>query len=150
MAEPVSFNSRSLQPPSAEQRGREALMREKGCIACRMLDMPVDCGSPEIHHQTIGGKHGAPRLGNDHTVCLGSYHHRGVAQSPALLAWIDAGMFGPSYAKTPKAFRRKFGSDVEQLCYQNKLIGWTAEPKRERRRKSRTTTDRMLPRRYGA
>lgn len=121
-----------------------------GCIACRMQGKAITgqfCGPSQRHHLTIGGKHGAPRLGHDFSVMLGAWHHMGM-KTGVLRAGADyEAEFGHSYALTPKAFRREFGSDEELLRYQNELIGWTAPPVRERKRKSRCTrSTKTVPR----
>lgn len=137
----MSMGSRSLPPPTAEQKRRWGLMEQFGCIACHMQGRLGfgQCGEPQRHHLTVGGKHGAPRLGHDFTVMLGAWHHMGLKTGVLPVGDDYEAIFGPSYAKTPKAFRAEFGSDEYLLKYQNDLIGWTAEPQRERKRKSRTT-----------
>lgn len=137
----MSMGSRSLPPPTSQQLMRWALMRAHGCIACRILAIACECGPTEMHHQTVGGKHGAPRLGHDFTIALGAWHHRGE-KSAALFVPDYELSFGPSFAKTPRAFRREFGPDAELLAYQNCLIGWTAEPQRERVRRNGSPTAR--------
>lgn len=154
---PVSLGSRSLNPPTAEQRRRWERMNVFGCIACRMQGKAITgqfCGPNQRHHLTVGGKHGAPRLGHDFTVMLGAWHHMGTRQRDETgEPWSRLTMeveFGPSYALTPKAFRREFGSDEELLRYQNELIAWTKEPVRERKRKSRcTASDKQVKRQTG-
>lgn len=143
----MSFGSRSLGKPSAEQERRWEVMRE--CIVCNLSRIGIavrGIGGPvERHHLTVGGKHGQPRLGHDYTVALCAWHHRGEAALPADEAEF---MLGPSYARTPKAFRSEFGNDEELLRYQNGLIGWTKPPVRESRKKSRcTASSKTVPRR---
>jgi hypothetical protein len=141
----TGFMKRStLGKPSTEQERRWALIRERGCIACLVLDGGFMY--PEIHHQTLGGRHGAPRLGHDFTVGLCPWHHRGDAPYPA--SEMEEA-HGPSYAKTPKAFRREFGSDATLLREQNALIGWMQEPERAARRKPSkcTPSSKTVPRR---
>jgi len=128
----VSFGSVSLPEATPEQIRRWALIGDDGCLCCRLLlGIRRFC---EIHHQTVGGKHGAPRLGHDFTIGLCPWHHRGEA-----FVGEDADTWGPSYAKTPKAFRDEFGSDSWLLGVQNNRIGWKTPPRRQRRRKSRCT-----------
>jgi hypothetical protein len=135
----VSFGSKSLPPPTAEQKRREALIRERGCVACMMAALYPQCGPTEIHHLTIGDKHGAPRLGHDFTVGLGAWHHRGVVLEEVPLETHMEVMYGPSFAVTPKAFRNEYGDGARLLEYQNETIGWTAPPVRERRKNRKTT-----------
>jgi len=135
----MSFGSKALAPPTSSQLARWNSIKIVGCICCRMQERQ-NIGWPEIHHQTIGGKHGAPRLWHDFTVGLCEWHHRGIGDEDSAL--------GPSLAKTPKAFRREYGSDAELLKFQNKLIGWTETPVRPRNRKSRcTASSKTVPRR---
>jgi hypothetical protein len=78
----------------------------------------VYAGPPEIHHQTKNGF----TVSQDHTVCLCSWHHRGIC----LPAYTSSGMlatFGPSLAKGSKRFFEQYGTNEEQMEFQNKLIG---------------------------
>lgn len=106
---------RSTRAPTQAQRERFAAIQREGCICCR------ECGvgwmPAEIHHLTIGGRHGQKRRGHDYTIGLCIYHHRGQP-----LPWQDK--LGPSYALQPRAFREEFGQDDELLARQNELIGW--------------------------
>lgn len=120
----MSFGSRSLGKPSAEQESRWALIRDTGCIACRTWGAGFQ--HPEIHHRTIGDKHGAPRLSHWQTVGLCAWHHRGTAPYPR----DDMEQsHGPSFARTPRAFRREFRGFDWLLNAQNALIGWATEAK---------------------
>lgn len=143
----MSFGSKSLGPPTAEQLRRWEWMEQFGCLACHFLCKPIgrQCGPVERHHLTVGGKHGAPRLGHDFTIMLGAWHHRGEAMPGATSMGGGSSeaaemVFGPSYAKTPRAFRAEFGSDENLLRQQNELIGWTKEPVRERVRRNGSPT----------
>ena len=120
----MSFGSRSLGKPSAEQERRWALIRETGCIACRTWGAGFQ--HPEIHHGTVGDKHGAPRLGHWQTIGLCAWHHRGAA--PYSLGDMET-THGPSFARTPRAFRREFHGFDWLLNAQNVAIGWPTEAK---------------------
>jgi hypothetical protein len=135
----MSFNSKSLTATTAEQKRREALVRERGCVVCLMGGLDPQCGRTEIHHLTVGDKHGAPRLGHDFTVGLGAWHHRGILLEEIPLETHMEVMYGPSFAVTPNAFRREYGDGARLLNIQNELIGWTAAPVRERRKNRKTT-----------
>lgn len=104
---------RSTGTPTKAQQARFDVMREIGCIACRMYGFGYVAG--EIHHLTSGGHHGQKRRGHDYTVCLCSWHHRGVQDGYGHAR-------GPSYAHSPKAFRATFGDDDALLAKQNELI----------------------------
>lgn len=111
---------RSTGTPTKAQAARFELIREKGCVACQSVDLHR---LPEIHHLTIGGKHGQKRRGHDFTIGLCGWHHRGdTAFGNPELARLT---YGPSYALEPRAFRETFGQDDYLLAYQNRLIGLT-------------------------
>ena len=117
------------------------MIRDKGlCVACMNNINVTMCGPIEIHHLTVGDKHGALRLGHDYTVGLGAYHHRGVLGPRGTFAGYLS-CHGPSLALHPREFRR-LHDGAEMLDYQNELIGWTKEPQRERVRRNGSPTAR--------
>lgn len=95
-----------------------------GCICCQMnLDdesfpgllptfLPV-----EIHHLNGGGHHGQKRRGDDFTIPLCVWHHRGQGVAKTMTA-----AHGPSWAKGSKPFRAVYGTDDELLALVNSLI----------------------------
>ena len=101
--------SRSTGAPTKEQQLRFVAIKDIGCIACLRNGVTVAC---EIHHLTIGGKHGQKRRGHDFSIGLCSFCHRGVGE--------DTGY--PSYALQPRKFREVFGDDDALLAEQNRLI----------------------------
>lgn len=128
----MSFGSRSLPPATPEQIRRWELIREKGCVCCRMHGY---MGGVEIHHL----KSGNLRMGHWYTVGLCGFHHRGIGDG-----------IGVSLAEGSRTFAREYGGDEYLLRYQNELIGWTAPPVRERRRKSKcTASDKQVKRPQG-
>lgn len=126
----MSFGSKSLPPPTAEQRRRWELIRADGCVACHVWGAGFMLA--EIHHL----KSGNVRMGHDYTVGLCPWHHRGVRAFPQ---HEMEQAHGPSLANGVKTFWNEYGSDEWLLNAQNILIGWTKEPQRERKRKSRCT-----------
>lgn len=109
---------RSTGKPRGAQAARFALIWEHGCVACLIYGLYT---LPEIHHLTVGGKHGQKRRGHDFTIGLCPYHHRGdPGFSDRELCELA---YGPSYALQPKLFRETFGQDDYLLAYQNQLIG---------------------------
>lgn len=99
--------------PTKAEAKRMDLIPYAGCLACWLaIGQCVFC---EVHHLTIGGKHGAPRRGHAFTIGLCTWHHRGGSehQSFVMLAHV-----GPSYAKQPTAFRERFGQDDALLVLQ--------------------------------
>lgn len=134
----MSLSARhALGEPTSEQWRRWDLLRHHGCIACSLYGNRFVPG--EIHHLTLGGKHGAPRLGHSLTICLCRWHHRGICNS-----YMDAEQMekevGPSYARTPKAFRAEVGGDQYLLDASNELIGWPKVTIPSRREKAKETT----------
>lgn len=97
---------RSTGKPTKAQQARFDAMKERGCIISLLRGQGRVDG--EIHHMTIGGKHGAKRRGHDFTVCLNLWSHRGV---PFLGAGTCKALFGPSYALEPRAFRAEYPDD---------------------------------------
>jgi len=87
---------RSTGKPTAAQQVRMDAIREIGYIVARSLGLGyVPC---EVHHLTVGGKHGAKRRGHDFTVGLNPWSHRGEPFG-GMSAETCERLFGPSYAK---------------------------------------------------
>jgi hypothetical protein len=103
---------------------------EGGCIVSHHLGLyiempdgerkPIPC---EVHHLTVGGKHGQKRRGHRFTVGLNPWSHRGVPFGPYSARECKA-MFGPSYAKEPRAFRELYPDEL-LLAWQDELLGVT-------------------------
>ena len=103
--------------PTKAEQVRMDLIPECGCLACwQILLRKIVC---EVHHLTVGGKHGAPRLGHAFTIGLCDWHHRGVGSG------LRA-EFGPSYAREPFAFRERFGRDDRLLVLQAERLAVVA------------------------
>jgi hypothetical protein len=105
----------SLSAPTAEHRRRFSIMQEIGCIACLLDGRPGNPG--DIHHILSGGR----RVSHHVTLCLCPWHHRGVPPN-GLQDRMAERVFGPSLAKSPASFKRQYGTDVELLEIQNRLI----------------------------
>lgn len=75
---------------------------------------------PEVHHLNTGGHAGQKRRGDEYTIGLCAWHHRGVP------GHYDS-YPGPSLAKQPGKFRITFGSDDQLLAEQNNLIAQAEE-----------------------
>ena len=78
----------------------------------------------ERHHLTVGGKHGAKRRGQGFVVGLNTWSHRGEPFGGRTAEQCEA-LFGPSYAKNPRAFREKYPDEV-LLELQERLLGSAA------------------------
>jgi hypothetical protein len=111
----MSFGSKSLPPPTADEQRRMDMARDRGCICCRMRLGVQELA--EIHHLVMPGK----RYGHRFTVALCAWHHRAV--SGALPGHTRA-LRGPSLAEGSKPFHAMFGSDAALLSYQDRLIRW--------------------------
>lgn len=105
---------RSTGTPTKAQQARFDAIREVGCIACLARGMNRYA---EVHHLTIGGRHGQKRRGHDFTVGLCPFHHRGENtfgdDDPTAI-------YGPSYALEPRRFREVFGQDDALLAEQER------------------------------
>lgn len=102
----------SKAPTKAEQR-RFLDLQEIGCMACRIEGSP---GEPsDIHHLVEGGK----RLGHSYTIPLCPWHHRGISELPANVATHQ---FGPSLARSKRAFVERYGTERALLRKANKLL----------------------------
>lgn len=108
---------RSTNAPTKAQQERFYLIQEIGCIACLMRSMKR---AAEVHHLTVGGRHGQKRRGHDFTIGLCSWHHRGVNAYGNQN--LGESTYGPSYALRPRLFREVFGNDDFLLGYQDELI----------------------------
>ena len=114
---------RSTGKPTAAQQARMDAMTEIGCIVAKSLGISLgdDPIPAEVHHLTVGGRHGQKRRGHDFTIGLNPWSHRGEP----FCGWSAAKceeMFGPSYAKQPRRFRQEIGNDDYLLDLQNTLI----------------------------
>lgn len=110
---------RSTGNPTKAQRVKHNAIREAGCLVAHIRGLAyVPC---ELHHLTIGGKHGAKRRGHDFVIGLNPWSHRGVPFG-GLSAQQCAAMFGPSYAREPRRFRAYFGDDDALLARQNEIL----------------------------
>lgn len=101
-----------------------------GCLACRRYgfhNQPSDC-----HHLLSGHK----RRGDEFTIPLCPWHHRGVWNDRFQHQKMAEALLGPSLAHASKRFREVFGTDEELLFEANRLIaeyqqratGWKPEP----------------------
>ena len=95
--------------PRARLRRFRAL-QDLGCIACGhngVWHVPCD-----IHHITEGHD----RLGDEYTIPLCAFHHRGIAEN----VWDK--LRGPSLARSKRDFVNEYGTERELLAETNRLI----------------------------
>jgi len=110
---------RSTSGPTIAQQQRMDAITDIGCIVAHSLGLGWMLA--EVHHLTVGGKHGQKRRGHDFTIGLNPWSHRGDpfgGMSPDTCEKL----FGPSYAKQPRRFRQEIGSDDYLLDLQNTLL----------------------------
>ena len=106
-----------MTPKAREHRFRR--LKEMGCIASFIDGMPGV--PPEIHHLNLGGKAGQKRRGDEATIPLSRWHHRGIPAQGMTAAQMTE-LYGPSLAHNSRAFRARYGSDDELLAKVNDLI----------------------------
>ena len=94
-------------------------LKEMGCIAS-WLDGRMNVPA-EIHHLNLGGKAGQARRGDDCTIPLSAWHHRGEPL-PGYTATRMHEVYGPSLARHSREFRARYGSDEELLAKVNDIM----------------------------
>jgi hypothetical protein len=106
---------RSIPAPTRAQQQRQDDIRELGCCACLLGGHGFVV--PEIHHLNSGGRN----MGQDYTVGLCAWHHRGIP--PEGMAATQAELIlGPSFARTARKFRERYGAELELLEAQNAML----------------------------
>lgn len=95
---------------------RFLLLRDIGCIVSRIAYGQYS--SPDIHHLIDGNK----RMGDEFTIPLSPWHHRGVVPSECANATEAERMYGPSLARNKRAFVERFGPERDLLDRVNDII----------------------------
>lgn len=110
---------RNAKRPTKAEAARMARLKAMPCVACVTESIP-QFEPTEVHHLLSGNR----RRGHMFTIPLCAWHHRGIPgarsafpDTPALLR-----CFGPSLARSSKAFHAAFGTDDELLERTNKLL----------------------------
>lgn len=95
---------------------RSEFIKALPCLACKKEKFPggLQCGKTEEHHLNLGHHAGQVRLGDDYSVPLGVWHHRGDPPH-GMTASEATFVFGPSLARSPNRFREAYGSDEDML-----------------------------------
>ena len=99
---------------------RSPLVRALPCLACEKegVEQPLPT---EEHHLNLDGHAGQERLGDDYSVPLCKWHHRG--DPPEKMTASKATFeYGPSLARSSKLFRAAYGYDDELLAATNERI----------------------------
>lgn len=118
------MNSRSLAPPTADEKRRQQACRGAGCEACHQLGLPKDqhCGRCEYHHPKEGNHRISERTGYS----LGQWHHQGRCKPGVsydeMLERYDVNLFDHK-----SAFHARFGTDQALQNSQDDRIGWKRE-----------------------
>jgi hypothetical protein len=104
--------------PTKHEAARMEAIREIGCVIARHVQgVYVPC---EVHHLTVGGKHGAPRRGHRYTVGLNPWSHRGYTLAGMFQHELEM-LYGPSYVLEPRNFRTQY-PDEWLLRQQDELL----------------------------
>lgn len=115
---------RAIDKATPEQQARQDRCRELGCVACWMNRISTGLWETtgqwvEIHHQTISGR----QIGQDETIALCIWHHCGIL-IPLFTTTLMEAKYGPSLMSGSKTFVAAFGSNSEQLDFQNWMLTW--------------------------
>lgn len=90
------------------------ILRQIGCVCCLLDGRPET--PPDIHHLVEGRK----RLGDEATLGLCSWHHRGVPLDVS--AKETEKILGPSLAISKRKFVERYGTERELLEFVNEAI----------------------------
>lgn len=98
---------------------RSLQVKSLPCIACH-LDAIPQCTPTEEHHLNLGGKAGQKRLGDEYSIPLCAWHHRGDIGKRTVrdMNWT----YGPSLARASRMFREQYGGDMRLLELTNELL----------------------------
>ena len=95
------------------EQARYTALKQLGCAACRQYGKARPA---EVHHLVEAGE----RLGNDFTIPLCDWHHRGVVVRTS--ANYMTLLCGPSLARSRRDFEREFGTEHDILDDTNELL----------------------------
>lgn len=104
------------------EKMRMVAVKEVGCIVA--LERGLGFVPCEIHHLTLGGRHGQKRRGHECTVGLNPWSHRGVPFG-GMAAERCRELFGPSYAREPRAFRELYPDDWLLEIQDQAIAAWS-------------------------
>jgi hypothetical protein len=102
-------------PTKAELRRFTLLARDVGCLACRKDGR---ANFADIHHLVEGGR----RRGHSESAPLCPWHHRGIKPDPSKSVILNEQMFGPSLARSKRAFVERYGTERELVKLADKLL----------------------------
>lgn len=110
----MKFRYRAIGSPTAAQQAYQDAQRAHGCAACHLRGNHKQPGATEIHHRTTGDLHGQKQLGQDATVALCSWHHRGL----------------PLYGQTQAVMRDTYGPSL--AYHKRDFLSWLQDTLGER------------------
>lgn len=93
--------------PTKAQLERYRRLQEHGCMCCKWLGFTTHA---EIHHLTAGY-----RIGNDATIPLCPWHHRGEPLDMDMPKTLARRIYGPSMALDKREFTKFFGLEQDLL-----------------------------------
>lgn len=115
----------------SEKDARYEALYAIGCLCCRIniatklfKATGLRC---EIHHLNQDGKHGNKRRGDEFTIPLCTWHHRGKGVPPnepnkQITVEEMAAKYGPSWVQSGNRFHEEYPTDDELLEFVNGLI----------------------------
>jgi hypothetical protein len=92
---------------------RDAALRRLGCICCIIHGLPT--GGPVDKHHLVDKGYREHSGGEQATIPLCRWHHRGEPVRMDLTVRFCTQMFGPSLAVNKRAFIRRWGTERELL-----------------------------------
>lgn len=119
--------------PTKAQTERYQALQDYGCMCCRKIGLIEQA---EIHHITEGY-----RLGNDFTLPLCPWHHRGMPPHGFTSKKRAAKIYGPSLAENKKLFVEIYGTEKQLLEEINRWLN-EENPQKE---KARLQNESSLP-----
>lgn len=117
----MSFGSRRLPPPTADEKRRQEAARASGCTACHVLGLPKDqhCGPIEYHHRL----HSGLTVGHRWGYALGLWHHQGQVKRGYSHEEMRA-KYGTNLADDKGGFHARFGTDQALQNDQDDRVGY--------------------------
>jgi len=106
------------QKANKAEQERYNRLKQIICICCYDEPLQVPYVGVEIHHMTSGGR----RIGNEFTLPLCFWHHRGVLPADSKNSTIATLTYGPSLAKNKRQFVNRYGTEAQLLTKVNNLL----------------------------
>lgn len=106
---------------------RSPQVKALACICCAMDDVSQVTPTEE-HHLNKFGLMGKQRRGNEYSIPLCAWHHRGIVAEGKNSGWMLY-KFGPSFALNKRLFRTTYGTDDELLAKTDQFLEATVSLK---------------------